>query len=139
MANPNPVPPPEHSRWQPGKSPNPGGKPTGARNRVTGAFLNDLADVYAEKGKAALTKLVDDDPRTFFKALVALCPKQIDATVNPLEGLEDDTLMGFLHMLQSWRSSRAAQAQSSSEPVANGASPAPAGSSENPINGTGLS
>ena len=117
MANPNPVPPPEHTRWKPGVSPNPGGRPTGARNRITGAFLNDLADVYAEKGKAALTKLVDDDPRTFFKAIVSLCPKQLEA-VSPLDGLQDPTLQTFAHMLQAYLQAKQAQATTPRDPSA---------------------
>lgn len=110
MANPNPVPPPEHSRWQPGKSPNPGGKPVGARNRLTGDFLNDLADVYDSKGKKALEKLVDDDPRTFFRAIVSLCPKQLEA-VSPLDGLTDNTLQGFLQLYQLYMETRRVQAE----------------------------
>jgi hypothetical protein len=109
MANPNPVPPPEHSRWQPGKSPNPGGKPAGARNRLTGAFLHDLADVYAEKGKKAIEKLCEDDPRSFVRAIVSLCPKQIEAA-GPLDGLEDGTLQGFLQLFQLYTETRRAQA-----------------------------
>lgn len=101
MANPNPPPPPEHTRWKRGISPNPGGKPVGARNRITGAFLIDLADIYAERGRAALTKLVDDDPRTFFKAIIALCPKQLEA-VNPLDGLQDPTLQVLAYALQAY-------------------------------------
>ncbi len=75
VANPNPVPPPEHTRWKPGVSPNPGGRPTGSRNRLTGDFLRDLADVYAAKGKQVLEKCADEDPRTLNKAFMALCPK----------------------------------------------------------------
>lgn len=108
MANPNPMPAPPHTLFKPGNNANPGGKPVGARNRITGAFLNDLADVYAEKGKTALTKLVDDDPRTFFKAIVTLCPKQLEA-VSPLDGLADNTLQGFLQMYQLYMEARRTQ------------------------------
>ncbi len=69
--------------------------------------MRDLADVYAAKGKQVLEKCADEDPRTFIKAIVALCPKQIDATVSPLDGLEDSTLMGLAHALQAYRQARA--------------------------------
>ena len=35
MANPNPVPPPEETRWKPGQSGNPKGKPKGSLNLST--------------------------------------------------------------------------------------------------------
>jgi hypothetical protein len=108
MPNPNPVLPPVETRFKAGVSANPGGKPVGARNRVTGAFLNDLAELYTEKGKTALSKLIDDDPRTFFKALVSLCPKQLEA-VNPLEGLQDPTLQGLAYMFQAYLAARQVQ------------------------------
>jgi len=73
--------------------------------------------VYAEKGKAALTKLVDDDPRTFFKAIVSLCPKQLEA-VSPLDGLQDPTLQTFAHMLQAYLQAKQAQATTPRDPSA---------------------
>lgn len=40
------------TRFQPGQSGNPGGKAAGARNRISGRFLNDLADDYEQHGAA---------------------------------------------------------------------------------------
>lgn len=44
MANPNPVPPPEETRWKPGQSGNPKGKPKGSLNLST-LIRDTLADI----------------------------------------------------------------------------------------------
>jgi hypothetical protein len=94
--------------FKPGQSGNPGGRAVGARNRLTAAFLNDLADHYAEKGKAAIEKLCDKDPVAYVRAIVALCPKQLEG-VSPLDGLADNTLQGFLQMYQLYMETRRQQ------------------------------
>jgi hypothetical protein len=91
--------------FKPGQSGNPGGRAVGARNRLTGAFLNDLADHYAEKGKAAIERLCEKDPVAYVRAIVALCPKQLEG-VSPLDGLADNTLQNFLQMYQLYVESR---------------------------------
>lgn len=113
MANPHPKPSPA-TQFKPGVSPNPGGKPSGARNRLTGAFLNDLADHYATEGKGAIKRLCDKDPRAYVRAIIALCPKQFEAT-GPLDGLTDDTLQGFLAMYQAYLTAKALKANANGD------------------------
>ena len=88
--------------WTPGQSGNPGGKPAKARNRLTTVFMKDLLAVYESKGKPALEKLVDDDPATFFKALVNLCPKQVENT-SQFDELDNDTLSDMVSSFKAWR------------------------------------
>jgi hypothetical protein len=71
--------------WQPGTSGNPGGKPTGARNKVTANFLRDLVDLWERRGKEILDKAADKDPVGVMRAILQLIPKQVEAT-----GLFDD-------------------------------------------------
>lgn len=88
--------------FQPGQSGNPGGKPARARNKLTTRFIKDLLEVYEEKGKEALEKLVDDDPSTFFKALVGLCPKQVEST-SQFDELDNETLSDMVSSFKAWR------------------------------------
>ena len=46
--------PPVANQFKPGQSPNPGGKPIGARNRLQGDFMRALSEDFAEHGRAAI-------------------------------------------------------------------------------------
>jgi hypothetical protein len=100
MANPNPPPPPEHTRWKPGESPNPGGKPKAARNRLQGGFLNALADDFDTHGKKAIADAREKDPVGYTKAIASLMPKQVEQS-QPLDDLTDAELTAGIALLRS--------------------------------------
>lgn len=100
MANPNPPPPPEHSRFKPGQSGNPGGKPVNTRNKLNADFLNKLADDFQKHGKEAIEAAREKDPMGYVKALCALQPKQIEQT-RPLDDLTDAELVAGIALLRS--------------------------------------
>jgi hypothetical protein len=100
VANPSPNPPPEHSRFKPGQTGNPGGKPVNARNRLTAHFLNRLADDFEEHGKQAIVEARTKDPMGYIKAIGALMPKQIEQT-QPLDDLNDTELLAAIAFLRS--------------------------------------
>lgn len=94
-------PPPEETRWKPGQaSPNPGGKPTGARNRLTKHFLNALADDFEQHGRKAIVDAREKDPMGYVKAIAALMPKQVEQT-QPLDDLTDAELLAGIAFLRS--------------------------------------
>ncbi|HEY2002153.1 MAG TPA: DUF5681 domain-containing protein [Acidobacteriaceae bacterium] len=94
-------PPPEETRWKPGQpSPNPGGKPKGARNRLQGAFLNALADDFDVHGKKAIEDARKEDPMGYVKAVAALMPKQVEQS-QPLDDLTDAELLAGIAFLRS--------------------------------------
>ncbi len=73
---------------------NPGGpgRPKGSRSRLTEDFLGDLAAAWAEHGKDAIDKVVEEDPARFIE-LVGRATKQGDVTiVNEFRGLTDEQL-----------------------------------------------
>lgn len=86
--------------YAPGHSGNPGGKPLGARNKLTALFLNRLADDFQEHGKAALVEAREKDPMGYIKAIAALMPKQIEAS-QPLDDLGDTELLAAIALLRS--------------------------------------
>jgi hypothetical protein len=88
------------TRFKPGVAQNPGGKPVGARNRITAHFLNALADHFAKHGKGAIQRACDEDPVGYLKVIGALMPKQIEVT-RPLEGLTDDELAAIAEQIRS--------------------------------------
>jgi hypothetical protein len=90
-----------------GESGNPGGKPAGARNRLTARFLNDLAAHYEEHGVDAIDRLCADDPAGYVKVVAALCPKEIEMK-SPLQELKDDELLTAVRALEGFLAARSA-------------------------------
>lgn len=92
--------PPVSARFKPGVSPNPGGKPANARNRLTAKFLLTLADDFEAHGKAAVEKCRTEEPGTYLRAIVALMPKELEIK-RPLEELDDDALARIASAIQA--------------------------------------
>lgn len=86
--------------FQPGQSGNPGGKPVGARNRITAKFLNTLAEDFETHGKEAIVRTREDDPGTYVKVCAGLLPKQVEQT-NALDDLTDAQLHAAIAIIQS--------------------------------------
>jgi hypothetical protein len=124
MANPNPVPLDPRFRFRPGQSGNPGGTAKGARNRLTGAFLNDLEAHYAEKGKKAFDAVLEDDPVAYVTMIARLLPKEVEVT-NVLDDLDNDALRIVMAAAQRYvERQRAAEMPLVSNQTPNGSSSA---------------
>lgn len=54
-----------------------GGRPKGARNRLTDTFLATVAEDFAEHGKEALTRLREADPATYLRLVGAMVPPSL--------------------------------------------------------------
>ena len=87
-------------RWQPGVSPNPGGKPTGIRNGLTTRFLKALSDDFDAHGKPAIVAARKKDPVGYMKVIAALLPKQVEA-IEPMGELGDHELMAMIAFLRA--------------------------------------
>ena len=87
--------------WKPGQSGHPGGKPVNARNRITGKFLNDLAEHYEKNGVDALNRVCAKDPVAYINAIVRLCPTQLEAT-DQFEGMSNDALRLLMAAAQQY-------------------------------------
>lgn len=83
--------PPVASQFKPGQSPNPGGKPIGARNRLQGEFMRALSEDFAAHGKAAIAQCRIEKPDVYIKVIASLIPKEL-AISRPLADLTDDEL-----------------------------------------------
>lgn len=103
--------------FKPGESGNPGGKPTGTRNRITTRFLNALADDFDEHGVSAIKAARETDPVGYVKVIAALLPKQVEH-VQPMEELTDAELLAGIALLRARLTGDAgAGAQSSAVPT----------------------
>lgn len=68
--------------FKPGQSGNPAGKPKGARHKLTQDFVQALADDFSLHGRAAISKVREEDPGKYCDIVAKLVPKDIDVTVN---------------------------------------------------------
>jgi hypothetical protein len=77
----------DDTRFKPGQSGNPAGRPRGARNKLTEDFFKVLADDFAKHGKAALEAMRIDKPSEYVRAVVALQSKEITGEDGEAIGL----------------------------------------------------
>jgi hypothetical protein len=76
------------TRWPPGKSGNPAGKPPGTRTAFSQGFVRDFALVWAEEGLEAVRK-VAKSPEAFVAIAARICPNAIPRGMS----LEDYSVM----------------------------------------------
>jgi len=68
--------------WPPGVSGNPNGRPVGSRSAFSAGFTRDLAEVWADKGKAAMLYTAEKRPAVFFATCARLLPNDVRVTVE---------------------------------------------------------
>lgn len=94
--------PPEDTRFKPGQSGNPGGKPRGSRNRLTTKFLFELCADFEAHGAQAIIDARTSDPLGYVKLVGSLLPKQVEQ-VQPLEEIHDADIAAAIAILQAAR------------------------------------
>jgi hypothetical protein len=78
--------------FQPGQ----GGRPKGVRNKLSGAFLNDLLEEWNAGGREALRIARIEDPVRFSIMVASLLPKEMQIEVGPLQELSEDKLIAYI-------------------------------------------
>ena len=62
----------QDSRFKPGQSGNPKGRPKGARSRISESLLGELAEHFETKGKAAIDVVFTERPQDYLKIIASL-------------------------------------------------------------------
>ena len=88
------------TRFKPGQSGNPAGRPRGSRNKLGEEILDDLIDEWRANGKKALALCASREPTQFIKVVANILPREVlsmalnvNTTVD-LSAMED--AKGFL-------------------------------------------
>ena len=85
------------TRWPPGQSGNPAGKPPGTRTAFSQGFIRDFALVWAEEGLEAVRKVAKKSPEAFVAIAARICPNDVRLTLEQAipggMSLEDYLLM----------------------------------------------
>lgn len=87
--------------FKPGQSGNLKGRPKGARNKLTEAFLADMYSAWQEKGRDAIDRVIAERPQDFIKAVAQIVPKEVHVRETAVEELSDDELAAALATLRS--------------------------------------
>src|SRR5437763_12058452 len=77
-----------------------GGRVKGSRNRISEAFLKDLAAEWEQSGQAALKVMAHEEPGNFVKVVAALLPKEFEITDSRLNELSDEEIDGLISQLR---------------------------------------
>jgi hypothetical protein len=102
MANKNPSP---STRFGAGQKQ---GRPRESRDRLSRAFLYELAADFEANGKVAIVTVRETDPAAYLRVVASLQPKELEIT-RPEDALSDDQLASLIEALKEDISGRAAR------------------------------
>ena len=93
------------TRWKPGQSGNPDGRPTGTRNKFSEAACADALADWTANGASTLARVRQDDPSTYLRVLFSIIPKDVAVSIEtrngPLDGPERQLLRRLLDLIQA--------------------------------------
>jgi hypothetical protein len=87
-------------KFEPGNS---GGRPKGARNKLTTRFLEALAADFEEGGATAIKIARIEDPVRYVAIIASLMPKELAIEHNQLGDLSDEELNALLSHVREMR------------------------------------
>jgi hypothetical protein len=86
----------QDSRFKPGQSGNPAGRPKGSRNKVSEKLLEALAIDFEDHGKEVIEIVRAERPADYLKIIASLVPRQMEIddlrTSRKAEDLSDNEL-----------------------------------------------
>ncbi len=77
-----------------------GGRPKGARSKLTTEFFNDFYAAWQKHGAKALKQVAEESPRDFVRAAAALMPKEFEIK-TPLDDMTDVELADLIAAVEA--------------------------------------
>jgi hypothetical protein len=75
------------------------GRPKGSRNKLGEAFVADVYTKWEAHGVAVLDAMIEQDPSGFVRVVAGILPKEM-IVKDPLHGISDEELLGFIHAMR---------------------------------------
>ena len=69
-----------------------GGRPKGARNKLSEAFIEALFVDFQANGVAAIEVVRTEKPDQYLKVIASILPRDVNVTTNPLDEMSDAEL-----------------------------------------------
>jgi hypothetical protein len=92
--------PKRDTRFKPGQSGNPAGRPKGSRNKVNGDFLVALCENFQTGGKEAIEAVRINNPAAYIRVIASLVPKAVEVPERPHEHLTDEEIRERIRLLE---------------------------------------
>ena len=70
------------TRFKPGVSGNPAGKPKGARTKLGEAFIEALHESFKSRGVEAIEAVITEKPEQYLKVIASLMPKDVNLNIS---------------------------------------------------------
>ena len=86
---------PIETRFKPGESGNPNGRPKGSRNKLGEAFVQDVYAKWMDKGEAALDEMIANEPGAFVRVVAGILPKEL-VVKDELSEVSDEELAALV-------------------------------------------
>jgi hypothetical protein len=118
-------------KWLPGVSGHPGGDAARARKALNAATIAEMHRAFREGGRAAIDKVMKQQPAVFLKLLVLLVPREMEVShKGGVKSMTDEELERGIEAIQTMLAARAGEAAKVIEGTAEPAAlPAPNGPS----------
>jgi len=68
--------------WKPGQSGNPGGRPKGAKDKLSKAFFAEITGHWEEHGMDAIHRVWEDKPEVYVQVISRLMPSESELNLN---------------------------------------------------------
>ena len=96
-------------KWLPGVSGHPGGDAARARKVLNAATIAEMHRAFREGGRAAILKVMKQQPAAFLKLLVLLVPRELEVTHGGgVKSMSDAELEAGIEMIRSTLAAREA-------------------------------
>jgi hypothetical protein len=86
--------------WKPGQSGNVNGRPPGARQQFSEAFLRDLRDGWERHGRDVIDRVAKLEPVAFFATAARIIPKDVEISLQARSGTLDETDLTLLRAIR---------------------------------------